>query len=105
MPDVCYNMNIEEGIAMSVRASRLDIRTTQHTKEAIENAASFLGVTTSAFVVECAMERAVKVLEQAQSINLNASESRHFIDLLENPPEPHANLKRLFKVHGSKSKK
>ena len=90
---------------MSARASRLDIRTTQQTKETIENAASFLGVTTSAFVVECAMERAAKVLEQAQSICLNVSESRRFIDLLENPPEPNENLKRLFKLHGSKSKK
>lgn len=90
---------------MSTRESRLDIRTTQQTKEAIENAASFLGVTTSAFVLECAMERASKVLEQAQSINLNASKSRRFIDLLENPREPNEHLKRLFKLHGRKSKK
>ncbi len=90
---------------MSARASRLDIRTTQQTKEAIENAANFLGITTSAFVVECAMERAAQVLEQAQSINLNASESRRFIDLLENPPEPNENLKRLFKAYENKSKK
>lgn len=90
---------------MSARASRLDIRTTQQAKEAIENAANFLGVTTSAFVIECAMERAARLLEQAQSIQLNASESRRFIDLLENPPKPNENLKRLFQVHGSKNKK
>ncbi|MCP4475546.1 MAG: DUF1778 domain-containing protein [Gammaproteobacteria bacterium] len=90
---------------MSVRASRLDIRTTKQTKGAIESAANFLGVTTSAFVVECAMERAAKVLEQAQSIHLNASESRHFLDLLENPPEPNENLKQLFKLHGNKKQK
>lgn len=90
---------------MSARASRLDIRTTKQTKETIENAANFLGVTTSAFVVECAMERAVKILEQAQYIHLNEAESKHFIDLLENPPEPNKNLKQLFKMHHKKSKK
>ena len=90
---------------MSARESRLDIRTTQQTKEIIENAANFLGVTTSAFVVECAMKQAAKVLEQAQYIHLNESESRRFIDLLENPPEPHENLKRLFKLHGTKSER
>ena len=90
---------------MPVRVSRLDVRTTQQTKETIENAAHFLGVTTSAFVVECAMERAANVLEQAQSIKLNVSESRRFIDLLENPPEPNENLKRLFRMHENQNKK
>jgi uncharacterized protein (DUF1778 family) len=84
---------------MSARASRLDIRTTQQAKEAIENAASFLGVTTSSFILECTMERATQVLEQAQSIHLSAFASRRFIDLLENPPAPNENLKRLFKTH------
>ena len=87
---------------MSTRESRLDIRTTQKTKEAIENAATFLGVTTSAFVTECAMERAARVLEQAQSINLSSLESQRFIELLEKPPTPNENLKRLFQVHQSK---
>lgn len=90
---------------MSARASRLDIRTTKQTKEAIENAANFLGITTSAFVVECAMERAAKILEKAQYIHLNEAESRRFAELLENPPEPNQNLKRLFKMHGKKRNK
>lgn len=81
---------------MSTRASRLDIRTTPKAKEIIENAAHFLGVTTSAFILECAMERAARILEQAQTIHLNKSESQRFLDLLENPPEPNENLKRLF---------
>lgn len=86
---------------MSARASRFDIRTTEQTKEAIENAASFLGITTSAFIIECAMERAAKVLERAQSIHLNTSESCRFINLLDNPPQPNEKLKQLFKKHGN----
>ena len=90
---------------MPIRATRLDIRTTSQTKEIIESAANCLGVTTSAFVVECVMDRATKVLKQAQSIRLNESESRRFLDLLENPPAPNENLKRLFKVHSANHKK
>lgn len=86
---------------MSARASRLDIRTTQQAKETIENAASALGITASAFILECAMQRATQILQQAQTIQLNASESRHFMDLLENPPEPNEKLKRLFQIHGN----
>lgn len=88
---------------MSTRASRLDIRTTKQTKEAIENAANFLGITTSAFVVECAMERAAKILEKAQHIQLNQAESKRFLELLENPLEPNQNLKQLFKKHSNKT--
>lgn len=84
------------------RASRLDIRTKKQTKEIIESAANYLGVTTSAFVVECAMERARKVLKQAEYIQLNASETRRFFELIENPPAPNENLKRLFKIHEAK---
>ncbi len=90
---------------MSARASRLDIRTTKQTKDAIENAANFLGITTSAFVVECAMERAAKILEQAQQIHLNEVESKRFVELLENPPDPNQNLKRLFKKHSNEKNK
>jgi len=87
---------------MSARASRLDVRTTTKAKEMIEHAAHFLGVTTSAFILDCAMERAARVLEQAQTIHLNRVESKRFLDLLENPPEPNKNLKRLFAKHKAK---
>lgn len=87
---------------MTARVSRLDIRTTLKAKELLENAAHFLGVTTSAFILECAMERAIKILEQSHTIHLNQSESKKFLVLLENPPEPNENLKRLFKKNKSK---
>lgn len=84
---------------MSARASRLDVRTTAKAKELIENAAHFLGVTTSAFILSCAMERATQILEQAEAIHLNRAEAKHFLSLLENPALPNENLKRLFKKY------
>lgn len=93
---------LDEVMMMESRAARLDIRTTEAAKSAIEHAANFLGITTSAFVLECAVIRASQILEQASTISLNAKESKRFLDALENPPEPNENLKRLFSKHKKK---
>jgi len=81
------------------RAARLDIRTTEEAKAAIDDAAKFLGTTTSAFILETAMEKAIQILQQAQSIQLNIEEQQRFLSALENPPEPNKNLKQLFEKH------
>jgi len=86
------------------KTARLDIRTTEEAKVVIENAAKYLGTTTSAFVLETVMEKAIRTLQQAQNIQLNAEKHRRFLSVLENPPEPNKNLKRLFKKHKSDSK-
>lgn len=90
------------GDTMRNRAARLDIRTTKDAKDTIGSAAELLGTTISAFMLEAAMEKALKVLQQAQTINLNNKESKRFIAALENPPEPSEALKQLFKKHKDK---
>lgn len=80
---------------MRARAARLDIRTTDEAKSLIEQAANEMGITTSAFVLEAAVEKAAKILEQREVIHLNEAESRRFWALIENPPEPNEALKRL----------
>lgn len=79
-----------------MKAARLDIRTTSNAKSTIETAAQFLGTTLSAFVLESAMQRAVSVLKDAQTINLSNSEHDRLLKIIENSSEPNANLKRLF---------
>lgn len=86
---------------MSARMSRLDIRTTEQAKKTIEDAANIIGVTMSSFVLESAIERASEVIKSSRQIQLNRKESERFFDLIENPPEPGENLKRLFAKHGS----
>ena len=90
---------------MPTRAARLDIRITPSVKSVIENAANFLGVTTSAFVLKCVLEKATQVMQQAQLITLNAEESQRFLEMLENPPEPNEKLKRLLVTHRKRKKK
>jgi len=85
------------------RGARLDIRTTEEAKAAIESAAQYLGTTTSAFVLKSAMEKATSILQQVQTIRLTEKEQSRFLAALENPPEPNENLKRLFKKHREKA--
>ncbi len=84
---------------MPARMSRLDIRTTQKAKQMIEDAANIAGVTMSSFVLESAVQRASQVIEESRRISLNRQESERFFDLIDNPPEPGENLKRLFAKH------
>lgn len=90
---------------MCARAARLDIRITDDAKSLIENAANAMGVTTSAFVLEAAVEKAARILEQIEVIHLNEAESKRFWDLIENPPEPNEALKNLFNKHKDAEKK
>jgi uncharacterized protein (DUF1778 family) len=84
---------------MSERISRLDIRTTNQAKQAIEHAANIVGVTMSSFVLESAIERATQVIESNQRIRLNQEESEHFLALMDNPPEENESLRQLFEKH------
>ncbi|MDF1654452.1 MAG: DUF1778 domain-containing protein [Coxiellaceae bacterium] len=84
---------------MSERSARLDIRTTEAAKKMIEDAASYLGTTTSAFVLETAMEKASIILQRSKTIELSAEEGKKFAQLLANPPKPNKKLKQLFARH------
>lgn len=81
------------------KSVRLDIRTSPEAKEALTQAAHYLGTTTSAFVLSTAVEEALRVLYEVRTIQLTHDEHQRFIEVLENPPKPNAALKRLFKKH------
>ena len=87
---------------MTARQSRIDIRTTTDAKKLIETAARYMGLTASSFILETAVERASCVLNRAQQMTLTEYQSKRFLELLDNPPEPHENLKKLFKKHHKK---
>ena len=87
---------------MTARQSRIDIRTTIDAKKLIETAANYMGLTASSFILETVVERASSILNRAQHITLTESQSKLFLELLDNPPEPNQNLKKLFQEHHKK---
>lgn len=84
---------------MTTKLSRLDIRTTLAAKNTLEQAANFLGTNTSSFVLQCAMEKALAILQQEQSIELNQREMQNFLTLIDKPAKPNKKLINLFKHH------
>jgi uncharacterized protein (DUF1778 family) len=87
---------------MTAKDARLDIKTTKAAKATLEQAASILGTTLSAFLLDSGITRARKVIAQSQIIHLNQKEAERFVVALEKPPKATEKLKQLFKKHGTK---
>ena len=75
---------------------------TDEDKAAIDAAAKSLGVSTSAFVLEAAMEKSLRIRQPAESIQLSIEEQHRFLLALDNSPEPAKKLKQLFKKYSEK---
>lgn len=82
-----------------MKTQRLDIRTSDQNKETLQEAANIMGSTLSSFMLNSSIEKAMEVLQQAHSIQLNESEHNKFISALDNPPQPNKALKDLAKKY------
>lgn len=72
------------------------MRMPQQTKELIENAASVVNKSFSAFVVESARQHAVDVLLDQRVFNLPTDAAEAFAQALDNPPAPTTKLRELM---------
>ena len=89
---------------MTVKNTRLDLRTTKAAKNMLEQAANVIGTNLSAFLLESAMTRAREILAQSQIIHLNLKEAERFAAALATPKKPSESLKKLFKTHSKINK-
>lgn len=88
---------------MTNKDARLDIKTSKVAKVTLEQAASVLGTTLSAFMLESALTKARQVIAETKIINLCQEEAERFSKALQNPPKPNQKLKTLFKKHKQKA--
>lgn len=65
---------------------RLTTRITDHVQETLQMAADLMGATINQFVVQAALEKAEKVIENESSIVLTRRESLRLLELMESPP-------------------
>lgn len=88
-----------------VRDERLEARVSRDQKELFQRAAALQGRTLTDFVIASVHDAAVRVIEETQTIRLNAEDSRAFAEALLNPREPNAKLKatarRYLRLLGS----
>lgn len=79
--------------------ARLDIRLDPDRKKLIEEAASLLGETVTAFTVSSAVREAGQIIERFGTISLTDRDRETFLDALDAPAKANARLKKAFKAH------
>jgi uncharacterized protein (DUF1778 family) len=88
-----------------VRDERLEARVSRDQKALFQRAAELQGRTLTDFVIASVHDAAVRVIEEAEMIRLNAADGRAFAEALLNPREPNARLKaaaqRYLKLTGA----
>ena len=77
-------------------SSRLELRMPTALKDEVEEAASLLGVTTTAFVTQAVTERAREVKRDYSVTVLSGEDREAFLEMMSNPPEPSDALRRTL---------
>jgi uncharacterized protein (DUF1778 family) len=80
------------------KSVRMEQRTTQHTKELIEKAASLLGINASEFTVAAAAKAARETMKEYEMTTLQPSAHAAFLQAME-ATEPSADLVNLMELH------
>lgn len=76
--------------------ARLDLRMDAQDKDKIAHAADLRGVPVATFVRDAALHEAGQVMASALTVTLSRAESRHFLDVIDEPFKPNAKLKRAM---------
>lgn len=83
----------------TARSARLEARIAPEALAIVRRAAELEGRSLSDFVVAAAQEVAQRTIEQNNVIRLSVEDQQRFVDMLLNPPEPAAALKRAKAAH------
>ena len=82
---------------MNRKESRLVARTSADVHATLQRAADYSGSTLSQFLIECAMERALSIIERTETLHLSKAGADALFEALENPPKPNEKLINAFK--------
>lgn len=86
--------------AATAKSERFNLRLDANTKRRIEQAASFEGKTTSAFILSSALSQAEKTIREHETMTLRKRDAEVFFDALVNPPKMNAKLAKALEEHG-----
>ena len=78
------------------RGVTINLRAPTHLRDLIDRAAALIGQNRSEFMLESARRRAEDVLLDQKLFSLSEEQYSGFLKLLDNPPEPNDDLKKLF---------
>lgn len=81
------------------RTARLEARIAPEALAIVKRAAEMEGRSLSDFIVSAAQEAARRTIEENNVIRLSVEDQQRFVDMLLNPPELSAALKRAKAAH------
>ena len=73
---------------------RVELRLRPEDKAVLTRAAALERLDLTSFILRAALPRAQATIEEAEKLTLSERDSLRVLDLLENPPEPPARLRR-----------
>lgn len=80
-----------------MKTNRLELRLTDEERDLDASAAEAVGETLSEFFRQAARERAVQIVDEQRTINLNDTEAKRFLKALDSPdPETISRLRDLW---------
>ena len=82
------------------RSARIEARIAPEALATVKRAAEIQGRSVSDFVIAAAQEAAQRTIEDTQFIRMSVADQEQVADLLLNPSEPKAALRRAFDAHG-----
>jgi uncharacterized protein (DUF1778 family) len=80
----------------ATRTTTINLRVSQVTRQLIDTAAAAVGKSRTEFMLESARQHAIDVLLDQRLFVLTAEQHDAFLNALENPPLPNAELKKLL---------
>lgn len=79
--------------------ARVEFRMAQNLKSEVEEAASLLGLTLTAFASQVLVERARQVKQEATKVRLNDEERDAFLHMLGSPPQVNEALRKTLSTN------
>ncbi len=85
--------------AVMPKNKRVTARISEEVKLLLTQAAELSGATLNQFLVQAALEKAQRMIEQENIIRLSMQDSVWFFNALDNPPKPNAKLLQAVAAH------
>ena len=86
-------------MAISRDNHRVSARIPNHIYHTLIQAADLMGTTMNQFLVQSAIEKAQKVIENRHVIELTTRSAKTFFNAVENPPPPNKKLRNAMKAY------
>jgi uncharacterized protein (DUF1778 family) len=96
MPPAAATITRSAETETAPRTTTINLRVSQVTRELIDTAAAVVGKSRTEFMLESARQHAIDVLLDQRLFVLNAEQHDAFMNALDNPPLPNAELKKLL---------